>query len=253
MGRERATMVFTDPPYNLQIKSIQGRGKIKHREFAEASGEMSPQQFTSFLADTLGLAAKYSADGAISFVCMDWRHMGEMLEAGSQVYGDLKNLIVWTKTNAGQGTFYRSQHELIFVFKNGGAPHVNNFELGQHGRYRTNVWSYAGVNTFRTGRMSELATHPTVKPVAMVVDAIKDCSRRGDIVLDVFMGAGTTILAAERVGRRGFGLEIDPPYADAAVRRWQNFTKGDAILTETGQTFDEAANGRAEKKSRRPK
>lgn len=246
-------MMFTDPPYNVPVKSIQGRGKTKHREFAQASGEMSPRQFTSFLANTLGHAAKYSADGAIGFVCMDWRHMGEMLEAGSQVYGELKNLIVWTKTNAGQGTFYRSQHELIFVFKNGGAPHVNNFELGQHGRYRTNVWSYAGVNTFRTGRMDELTMHPTVKPVAMVVDAIKDCSRRGDIVLDIFAGSGTAIMAAERVGRRGYALEIDCLYVDAAIRRWQNFTKRDAILTETGKTFDEVANGRSANKSRRPK
>lgn len=251
MGRERAAMVFTDPPYNVRVKSILGRGKIKHREFAQASGEMSAAQFTEFLSDTLGLAAKHSADGSIAFVCMDWRHMAEILEAGKQVYGELKNLVVWTKTNAGQGTFYRSQHELIFVFKNGDGAHINNFELGQHGRYRSNVWAYAGVNSFRSGRMNELASHPTVKPVAMVVDAIKDCSRRGDIVLDTFMGSGTTIMAAERIGRRGYGIEVDPLYVDTAVRRWQNFTRRDAVLAATGQTFDEVSADRSSRKPRR--
>ena len=168
-------------------------------------------------------------------------------------FGKPKNLIVWAKTNAGQGTFYRSQHELIFVFKNGDAPHINNFELGQHGRRRSNVWTYAGVNTFRKGRLDDLSTHPTVKPVAMVADAMRDCSRRGDIVLDPFMGSGTTIMAAERVGRRGYGLELDPLYVDAAIRRWQAFTKRDAILNATGQTFDEVAAARSAKQSRRVK
>jgi DNA modification methylase len=175
---------------------------------------------------------------------MDWRHMRELLDAGEDAFGPLKNLIVWAKTHAGMGTFYRSQHELIFVFKNGDAPHTNNFELGQHGRNRSNVWTYAGVNTFRTGRLDDLGAHPTVKPVAMVADAIKDCSRRGDIVLDPFMGSGTTILAAEKVGRRAFGLELDPLYVDVAVRRWQAFTKRDAVLASTGQTFDEVAAAR---------
>jgi DNA modification methylase len=252
MGGERATMVFTDPPYNVRIRNVQGRGKIKHREFAQASGEMTSAQFTAFLEGTLSLAAEYSVDGSIAFVCMDWRHMGEILQAGKQVYGELKNLVVWTKTNAGQGTFYRSQHELIFVFKNGGAAHINNFLLGKHGRYRSNVWTYAGVNSFRSGRMDELASHPTTKPIAMVVDAIKDCSRRRDIVLDPFMGSGTTILAAERVGRLGFGLEIDPLYVDVAIRRWQTFTKRDAVLASTGQTFDEVTPERSADNSRRP-
>jgi DNA modification methylase len=246
MGRERAAMVFTDPPFNLKIRSVQGRGKTKHREFAQASGEMSARQFTVFLLATLGLVAKYSADGAIAFVCMDWRHVRELLDAGEQVFGTLKNLIVWAKTHGGMGTFYRSQHELIFVFKNGDAPHTNNFQLGQFGRNRSNVWTYAGVNTFRTGRLDDLGAHPTVKPVAMVADAMKDCSRRGDIVLDPFMGSGTTILAAEKVGRRGYGLEIDPLYVDVAIRRWQSLTKRDAILTATGQTFDEVAAARTE-------
>jgi hypothetical protein len=214
------------------------RGQIKHREFVAGSG-LSSSQFVRFLVAALSLAAKHSVNGAIHFVFMDWRHLREILAAGEEVYGELKNLVVWAKTNAGQGTFYRSQHELILVFKNGDGAHINNFELGQHGRNRSNVWTYAGVNTFRAGRMDDLGLHPTVKPVALVADALRDCSRRGDIVLDPFMGSGTTIMAAERVGRRAYGLEIDPLYVDAAVRRWQAFTKRDAILEATGETFDE--------------
>jgi DNA modification methylase len=241
IGGERAAMVLTDPPYNNRISSIQGRGNIRHGEFLAASGEMSRAEYVRFLVDCLSLAAKHSADGSIHFVFMDWRHCRELLAAGEQVYAELKNIVVWVKTNAGQGTFYRSQHELIFVFKSGEAPHINNFELGQHGRNRSNVWEYAGVNTFRVGRLDDLSTHPTVKPVALMADAMRDCSRRGDIVLDPFMGSGTTILAAERVGRRAYGLEIDPLYVDAAVRRWQAYTKRDAVLQCTGQTFDEVA------------
>ncbi len=184
---------------------------------------------------------------------MDWRHLREMLDAGEAVYTEFKNFIVWAKTNAGQGTFYRSQHELIFVFKNGTAPHINNFELGQHGRSRSNVWSYPGVNKFRTGPNDDLGMHPTVKPVAMVADAMRDCSRRGDIILDPFMGSGTTIMAAERVGRRGYGIEIDPLYVDVAVRRWQRFTKQDATLKGSGQTFDEVSQQRKNPRVRRQK
>jgi DNA modification methylase len=253
MGRERATMVFADPPYNVKISSIVGRGQIKHREFASASGEMSRDEFTKFLESAFSLAAHYSREGSIHYVCMDWRHLGEALAAGKEVYSELKNLVVWAKTNAGQGSFYRSQHELILVFKNGDGPHQNNIELGRHGRSRSNVWSYAGVNSFRAGRLDELTIHPTVKPVALVADAMRDCSRRGDIILDPFMGSGTTILAAERVGRRGYGLEIDPLYVDAAIRRWQDFTKRDAILKPTGQTFDKVAAARSSAKRRRAK
>jgi DNA modification methylase len=216
-----AAMVATDPPYNVPVASVQGRGRIKHREFAKASGEMSRSEYTHFLTSFLELAAQYSVNGSIHFVFMDWRHIVELSAAGEAVFGKPKNLIVWNKTNAGQGTFYRSQHELIFVFKNGDASHINNFELGQHGRSRSNVWTYAGVNSFRAGRLDDLGTHPTVKPVAMVADAMRDCSRRGDIVLDPFMGSGTTIMAAERIGRRAYGLELDPLYVDAAIRRWQ--------------------------------
>jgi DNA modification methylase len=251
MAGEIAGMVITDPPYNVAISSIQGRGKIKHREFVAGSGEMSPGQFTHFLITTLSLAAKASTDGAVHYIFMDWRHLREILDAGAEVYGELKNLIVWAKTNAGQGTFYRSQHELILVFKNGDGPHINNFELGQHGRTRSNVWTYAGVNTFRAGRLDDLATHPTVKPVALIADAMRDCSRRGDIVLDPFVGSGTTLMAAERVGRRGYGLELDPLYIDASIRRWQDFTKKDAVLTSSKATFEEIAMARSAKAGRR--
>jgi DNA modification methylase len=250
MGRERAAMVFADPPYNVRVASVVGRGKIKHREFASASGEMSRDEFTAFLGQTFSVTAHFSRDGSIHYICMDWRHLSEALAAGNEVYTELKNVVVWVKTNAGQGSFYRSQYEHVLVFKNGHGPHQNNIELGRHGRSRSNVWTYAGVNSFRAGRMDELSIHPTVKPVALVADAMRDCSRRGDIVLDPFMGSGTTILAAERVGRRGYGLEIDPLYVDAAIRRWQDFTKRDAVLKATGQTFDEVAAARPSKRGR---
>jgi DNA modification methylase len=245
MGRRLAAMAFADPPFNVRINAVVGRGKIKHREFALASGEMSPSQFIAFLKRWMKLAAQFSEDGSIHYICMDWRHLAEVLSAGEAIFTELKNVVVWAKTNAGQGSFYRSQHEFVFVFKNGDGPHQNNIELGRHGRNRSNLWTYAGVNTFRAGRLDDLAVHPTVKPVALVADAIRDCSRRGEIVLDPFMGSGTTILAAEKVGRRAYGLEIDPLYVDVAVKRWQDFTKRDAILKATGQTFDEVAAERA--------
>lgn len=241
MDNARAFMVFADPPYNVRVSSVQGRGKIKHREFASASGEMSRAEFTEFLASWMHLAARYLEDGSIVFCCMDWRHLGECLAAGEEAFTELKNIIAWVKTNAGQGSFYRSQHELILVFKNGTGRHQNNIELGKFGRSRSNVWEYAGVNSFRKDRLAELTVHPTVKPVALVADAMRDCSRRGDIVFDPFMGSGTIIVAAEKVGRRGYGIEIDPLYVDVAIRRWQEFTKCDAVLAATGQTFDEVA------------
>ena len=243
MGSEKAAMVFADPPYNVSIPKVVGRGSVKHRNFAMASGEMSPAEFTDFLVETLAPAAKHSADGAVHYVCMDWAHHREMLEAGDLVYDKLLNICVWIKTNGGQGSFYRSQHEDIFVFRVGSASHLNNVQLGRYGRNRSNVWTYAGANTFRAGRMSDLTAHPTVKPVALVTDAIRDCTRRGDVVLDPFMGAGTTILAAERVGRRAYGLEIDPLYVDVAIKRWQTATKCDAVLDGVGKTFDEIAAG----------
>ena len=177
-----------------------------------------------------------------------------MLEAGELVFSELKNIVVWVKSNGGQGSFYRSQHELICVFKKGKAAHANSFELGQHGRTRTNVWPYAGVNSFKAGRQEELDVHPTVKPVRLVADAMLDCSRRGSIVLDPFMGSGTTIIAGQTVGRRVYGMELEPRYVDVAVRRWERFSGRDATLEATGQTFAEVEaarneGGRIEEKS----
>jgi len=242
MGGEKARMVFTDPPYNVHIQGhVSGLGAIKHPEFLMASGEMSTAEFTAFLAGALGRLAASSFDGSIHYVCMDWRHCTELLSAADRVGLELKNICVWNKSNAGMGAFYRSQHEFIFVFKVGTAPHINNFELGQHGRYRTNVWSYAGVNTLKRDRLEELSMHPTVKPVALVADAIKDCSRRGEIVLDCFAGSGTTIIAAQKTGRRAYAMELDPRYVDTALCRWQDYSGETAVLAESGQTFAEVA------------
>ena len=239
---EVAEMGIHDVPYNVRIQgNVGGRGHIQRREFVCASGEMTPDQFIAFLKSTLGPCAHYSVDGAIHYVFIDWRHVGELIAAGTAVFDGLKNMCVWVKSNAGQGAFYRSQHELVLVFKHGHAPHLNNFGLGATGRTRSNVWRYAGVNSFRAGRMDELKMHPTVKPVAMIADAMRDCSRRGSIVLDAFAGSGTTIMAAEQIGRRAFCMEIDPHYADVAVRRWQTFTRRDAVLESNGQTFDALA------------
>ena len=237
---EKAQMVFTDPPYNVPVNGhICGLGKVKHDEFVMASGEMSEAEFTAFLTKVTRNLASFSAEGSIHFICMDWRHMGELLAAGRDAYAELKNLIVWNKDNGGMGAFYRSKHELVFAFKKGSVPHINNFGLGQHGRYRTNVWDYAGINSMRAGREEELAMHPTVKPVAMVVDAIKDCSRRGGIVLDAFSGSGTTLMAAEQTGRLGRAIELDPRYVDVAVRRWQKATGEKALSLPSGFTFAE--------------
>lgn len=223
MGSQRAQMVFVDPPYNVPIAgNVSGLGKAKHREFAMASGEMNSPQFKHFLAQAFERLKSNSTDGSIHFVCMDWRHMTEVLEAGTSAYTELKNLCVWTKTNGGMGSLYRSQHELVFVFKNGTGRHINNIELGRFGRNRTNVWNYAGVNTFGKARDDELAMHPTVKPLALVADAIMDCSKRGGIILDSFAGSGTTLLAAEKTGRLACGIEIDPHYIDTIIRRFKD-------------------------------
>jgi DNA modification methylase len=238
MGGNRAAMAFLDPPYNVRVRDIVGRGQVKHQEFAMASGEFSRSQFVEFLTKSLAAVASISRTGAVHYVCMDWRHMAELLEAAQATYREMLNLAVWVKSNAGQGSFYRSQHELIGIFRVGDAPHLNNVELGRHGRSRSNVWHYAGVNTFRAGRLEDLQSHPTVKPVTLVSDAMKDCTRRGDVVIDTFSGSGTTILAAERVGRRAFVLEIEPRFVDAAIRRWQSFTRKDAIHLGSGRCFD---------------
>lgn len=247
LGNEPADLIFTDPPYNVPIDGhVCGSGGIRHREFAMASGEMSSAEFTEFLRTCLSNAANHSRDGAIAFVCMDWRHMGELLTAGNAAFTELKNLCVWNKTNGGMGSFYRSKHELVFVFKVGTAPHTNSFGLGDTGRYRTNVWDYAGISSAGRERMEELAMHPTVKPVALVADAIRDCSRRGEIVLDAFGGSGSTLIAAESCGRRARLIEFDPLYCDTIVRRWETLTGKDAVLASDGGTFGDLASERAD-------
>jgi DNA modification methylase len=242
----RARMVFTDPPYNVRIRAVQGRGRIKHAEFAFASGEMSPREYVEFLENSLGNAARASVDGAVHYVCHDWRHVGEVGEAAGEVYGAMLNLCVWAKTNAGQGSFYRSAHELIGVYRVGVSGHQNNIELGKHGRNRSNVWQYPGVNSFGAGRLEALTMHPTVKPVALVADAMRDCTTKGDVVLDPFTGSGTTIVAAEKVGRKAFGLEIEPKYVDVAINRWEAYTKGEAVLDGDGRTYAEIRAARVE-------
>lgn len=242
MGGELAQMVFTDPPYNVKIDGhVGGLGRTKHREFAMASGEMSKLEFTGFLHAVFAEIAAASQDGALIYSCIDGPHLHEMLNAGYGVFDELKSVITWAKPNAGMGSLYRSQTELITLWKTGKAPHVNNIELGKHGRYRTTLWSYAGVNGFRKGRMAELASHPTVKPCAMVMDAIKDCSKPKGIILDSFSGSGTTLIAAAKTKRRGYVMELDPLYVDGAIRRWETLFKAEARHAETGLTFAEMA------------
>jgi DNA modification methylase len=241
LANERAAMIFSDPPFNVPIDGhVSGLGAVQHREFAEASGEMSPSEFTSFLRGAFRNCVRFSADGSIHYHCMDWRHIREMLDAADGVYSEFKQLAVWAKNNGGMGTFYRSQHELVFVFKSGRGRHTNNFGLGDKGRYRTNVWNYVGANTFRKGRSQDLADHPTVKPVAMVADAILDCSNRGDLILDPFSGSGTTLIAAHRTKRRGAAIEIDPIYVDTSLRRL-HVASGLIPRLADGRSWDDVA------------
>jgi DNA modification methylase len=244
MAGRRAPTVFTDPPYNDPIDGyVTGFGKIHHPEFAMAAGEMSEAEYTEFLSRVCGHLARHSADGALVYICMDWRHTRELLAASGPAFTEFKNLCVWDKKVGGQGSLYRSRHELVFVFKNGKGKHRNNIQLGQHGRYRTNVWEYPRANSLsRNGEEGDLAIlHPTIKPVALVADALLDCSARGDIVLDSFLGSGSTLIAAERVGRLCYGIEIDPLYVDVAIRRWQRHTGDRAIHLATGKCLDELA------------
>ncbi|MCG6113569.1 MAG: site-specific DNA-methyltransferase [Mesorhizobium sp.] len=232
VGQEqKIDAAFLDPPYNVRING-HANAKGRHREFAMASGEMSTEAFRTFLAQSLGACARVSRDGAIHFVCMDWRHMDDLSAASAEIYGDLLNLCVWNKSNAGMGSLYRSKHELVFVYKVGKAPHFNAVELGQHGRHRTNIWDYASVNSLAGSRRGDLALHPTVKPTGLVADAIQDVTRRGDLVLDIFLGSGTTLIAAERTGRCFRGIDIDPAYVDVAVERWETMTGKAARLAE---------------------
>jgi DNA modification methylase len=237
---EPIDLIFTDPPYNCRVDGhVCGLGKVKHREFAMASGEMSEDEFSAFLSTTLSLAASKCKDGAIAYVCMDWRGLGPLLAAGRLAFTEQKQLCVWNKTNGGMGSFYRSKHELILVYKSGTAPHTNSFGLGDTGRYRTNVWDYPGISSPSSSRAEDFARHPTPKPVALVADAIRDCTRRGELVLDPFAGSGTTLIAAEVTGRSARLIEYDPLYCDAIIRRFEKLTGEQGILMHTGQTFED--------------
>jgi DNA modification methylase len=247
MAGRRAAVVFSDPPYNVPIAGhVCGNGAVRHREFKMASGEMSEAEFVAFLSTSLRLLARHSSAGAVHFLCMDWRHVKELLAVGGHVYDALLNICVWVKESGGMGSFYRSRHELVFVFRNGKGSHSNNVQLGRFGRNRTNVWEYPRGNALPGGSEEGnlAALHPTVKPIALVADALLDCSARGDIVLDAFLGSGTTLLAAERIGRICHGIEIDPLYVDVAIRRWQKHTGEPAIHTSTGKTFAETSTER---------
>jgi DNA modification methylase len=241
LGVEKADLVFTDSPYNVPTGGhILKDNKHGHEDFAMAAGEMSDEQFEAFLRRAITQLQLFSTSGSIHYICMDWRHIAILIMAGKS-YEELKNICVWNKSNGGMGSLYRSKHELIAVFKNGKEPHINNIELGKHGRNRTNVWDYAGQSSMSTKRDKELAMHPTVKPVAMIADAIMDCSERDQIVLDPFGGSGSTLIAAEKTHRCARLIELEPKYVDVTVRRWQNLTGLKAVLVTTGQTFDELA------------
>lgn len=240
MGTEAAQMMFTDSPYNVKIDGhVSGLGNQRHREFAMASGEMSRAEFTAFLVDYHKAVLPFLQDGGLLYDCMDWRHLMDLMMAVERVGLTPMNLCVWAKTNAGMGTFYRSQHELIYISKKASAPHINNFELGKKGRSRSNLWTYRGMNVVGQERDDLLKLHPTVKPVSLVADAVKDVSHRGGIVLDPFLGSGTTLIAAESTGRRCYGVEFDPLYCDLIVRRWMDHSGGTAVLETTGESFEQ--------------
>jgi hypothetical protein len=244
MGKHRASVLFSDPPYNVPIDGhATGKGSIHHREFAMAAGEMSELEFVSFLRTVFELGCQYTTTGSVHYICMDWRHLYEVLAAGRQAYTSLLNLCVWAKNAAGMGSFYRSQHELVFVYRNGNGKHQNNVQLGKFGRCRSNLWEYPGIQT--QSRQSDegnlLALHPTIKPIALVADALLDSTARGDTVLDAFLGSGTTLMAAERIGRVCYGMELDPLYVDTAIRRWQRYTGENAVHADSGAMFNERA------------
>jgi hypothetical protein len=244
MAARQANVIFADPPYNLPVDgNVCGHGSVHYREFVMGAGEMNEAEFTAFLSTTLRLLVRHSTNGSVHFICIDRRHMGELGVVGKQVYESLLNLCVWDKGHGGLGSFYRSRHEMIFVFRNGGRPHRNNIMLGKFGRDRANVWGYASINAFskQSDEDNLLALHPTLKPVSLVADAILDCSARGELVLDSFLGSGTTLIAAERVGRTCYAIEIDPIYVDVAIRRWQKKTGDRAIHAVTATFFDDVA------------
>lgn len=242
MQDEKAQAIITDPPYNVPIEGhVSGLGKVQHREFVMGC-DMTDEEFDTLLDGFMTQTIAYSVDGSLHYIFMDWRHIYNVIDVGQKCYSELKNICVWTKLNGGMGAMYRSQHEMVLVFKNGSAPHINTIQLGKYGRYRTNVWSFSGVNSF--GKQQEdLKMHPTVKPVAMLVEAIKDCTRRKHIVLDPFAGSGSTLIACEESGRVARCIELDPLYCDVIIRRWQDHTGQEAVHVDSGLTFNlKAAN-----------
>jgi hypothetical protein len=241
MDDEKADLVAGDPPFNVPILGhVSGLGKVKHREFAQAVGELSESEFIAFLEHSFRNAADWSRDGSLHYWAMDWRHLHELITAARAVYDEQVNLCVWAKSNAGMGSFYRSQHELFGVWRKGKTRHTNNVELGRFGRSRSNVWQYPGANSF--GRASDegnlLSLHPTVKPVALMADLILDSTQRGGLVLDPFLGSGSTLIAADKVGRRCRGIELDPAYVDTLIRRWQRWS-GEQARRGDGAMFDD--------------
>ena len=223
LQEEKADTAFVDYPYNVKIQG-NVTTKTNHKEFYQASGEMSKSEFTTFLKTAMTLQKEFSKDGSIHFGCMDWKHIEEIITAGNSVFDELKNVCIWDKGTAGLGSLYRSQYEMIFVYKNGTAPHVNNIQLGTYGRYRTNIWTYQGMHVSNPQAAELLKWHPTPKPVGLILDALKDCSKPNDIVLDNFAGSGSTLIAAERVQRRARLIEIDPHYCDIIIHRFETLT-----------------------------
>lgn len=241
MQSDKARIVTTDPPYGIAILGmVSGKGRVQHREFVMGAKGTTEEELLDLLTSSAANMAAWTVDGGMHFIFMDFRHMKEIVLMGEAVYKDRpKQVCVWVKASGGMGSFYRSQHEFCFIFKVGSAPHINNFGLGGTGRYRTNCWFYDGQSGFHSGRDEELAMHPTVKPVAMIMDVIKDCSNKGDIVLDGFGGSGTTLVAAHKTKRRARLVELDPLYVDVIIRRFQSLTGTPAIRERDGRTFDD--------------
>lgn len=238
LGDVRPELAFVDPPYNVDAGRISGLGRVKHGSFVQGSGELSDGAFVhDFLRPMLRCLSRFCAAGAIAFICCDWRMDPLLREAATGVLKEQKNLIVWAKTSAGLGSFYRSQYELIQAWKVSAGRTINNFGLGQGGRHRSNLWTYEGANVFRRGRMEDLSDHPTVKPTRLIADALRDCSRRGGVVIDPFLGSGSTLAAAEITGRTGYGFELDPKYCDVILRRLAKATGATPSLID-GTSID---------------
>ncbi|AGH97679.1 DNA modification methylase [Micavibrio aeruginosavorus] len=251
MGDQVAQAIISDPPYNVPNQGhTGGRGTVKHREFPQAHGEMTEGQFIEFLSQYLTSSTHHLCEGGLVYSFMDWRHEYEMLSASRSADLQKINLVIWNKNNGGMGSLYRSKHELVYVLKKGKAKHINNVELGKNGRYRTNVWDYAGVNSFKKDRMKELSTHPTVKPVEMIADAILDCTHLNQIVLDPFSGSGTIFIACEKTNRIGYGMDLDPLYVDAAIRRWEAHTGQNAIHATSKKAFSACQSIRSKRRTR---